>query len=383
MVLRTFGSVRGLPALSFLGAGAGALALLAGGCGPEPVESETVRVEGQPLQAYCTAKVNGVGNVDVETDYLPHVVQCENGGAPFEALKAQAVAARTYLYYKLETSGSINDGTSDQVFSCGKTPNADQVKAVKETSGQFLSYKGTTICAFYVAGATQSPPGCQGNTNASTEKYVTYNWGLSGDQVHQTTLGWVSPTNKRNRGCQSQNGTSCLSNAGRPYTDMFKFYYGMDITLETATGPCVGGSGGAGGSGGSAGTGGNAGTAGTAGSAGKGGTGGSGGTGGKGGTAGSGGTGGTAGAGGSDASKPLDSGGGGSDSAAGPDSGGGGWPSPAGNAGSGAPGSMFVSGEQPDDGCSCRTRRAASGAGWTAIAVVAAAATLGRRRRLR
>lgn len=42
----------------------------------------------------------------------------ENGGAPYEALKAQAIAARSYLlYYKIETSGSINDGQSNQVYS--------------------------------------------------------------------------------------------------------------------------------------------------------------------------------------------------------------------------------------------------------------------------
>lgn len=211
------------------------------GCGGEdPGQyTETVRRVGQPLEAYCTANVIGTGSVDVETDYLPHVVQCENGGAPFESLKAQAVSARTYLYYKLETSGSIADGTGDQVYTCSRPPTADAYRAVQETSGQFLSYQGTTICAFYVAGAKQSPPACQGATDASTEKYVTYNWGLSGDNIHQTTLGWVDPGNKRNRGCLSQWGSRCLADAGWVYTDILKFYYGMDITLETATGPCI------------------------------------------------------------------------------------------------------------------------------------------------
>src|SRR5512139_3044056 len=80
-----------------------------------------------PLTAYCTATVNGVGERDVETDYLPHVVQCENGAADIEALRAQAVAARTCLYYKLETAGSIGDGQGDQVYSCGRTPAADHL----------------------------------------------------------------------------------------------------------------------------------------------------------------------------------------------------------------------------------------------------------------
>jgi len=50
-----------------------------------------------PLDAYCSVTVRGVGTLDVETDYLPHVIACENGAASFEALRAQAVSARSYM----------------------------------------------------------------------------------------------------------------------------------------------------------------------------------------------------------------------------------------------------------------------------------------------
>ncbi|MBI5477614.1 MAG: hypothetical protein HY906_02090, partial [Deltaproteobacteria bacterium] len=192
-----------------------------------------------PITAYCTATVTGVGDRDVETDYLPHVVQCENGAADIEALRAQAVAARTFLYYKLETAGHIGDGQGDQVYSCGRTPAADHLQAVADTVGIVLTYHGDVICAFYVAGATQSPPACQGNTGASTETYVTYNDGLSGDSIHQSTLGWVDPANFRNRGCMSQNGAQCLESAGRDWQQILRFYYGADIGIERAVGPCV------------------------------------------------------------------------------------------------------------------------------------------------
>jgi hypothetical protein len=192
-----------------------------------------------PLGAYCTATVTGVGDVDVESDYVPHVVQCENGAADIEALRAQAVAARTFLYYKLETAGSIGDGQGDQVYSCGKTPAADHVQAAADTVGIVLTYHGDVTCSFYVAGATQSPPGCQGNTGASTETYVTYNEGLSGDAIHQSTLGWVDPSNYRNRGCMSQNGAQCLESAGYDWQGILRFYYGADIGIERAVGSCV------------------------------------------------------------------------------------------------------------------------------------------------
>ena len=177
--------------------------------------------------------------VSVEDKYLANVVHCENGGAPFEALKAQAIVARSYLYYKMETSGAIADGTGDQVYSCGSGPTAEQMKAVRDTAGQVLRYKGITVCAFFVAGGAASPPGCRGSSTAATEKYVTYNEGKSGVDITQTSLGYVAPTNYRNRGCLSQLGSRCLDGAGKTAEQILHFYYGADIVIETATGPCV------------------------------------------------------------------------------------------------------------------------------------------------
>lgn len=208
-------------------------------------EGEVFQFDGRPygLVAYCDAEVDGVGIVEVETDYLPHVVACENGGADFEALKAQAVAARTYLYYKLDNYGSIGDGTGDQVYSCANQPQEEHYQAVDETAGQVVSYDDVTICAFYVAGAIPTADDCvavDGDDDYSgTEHYVTYNWGFSGDEIEQTTLGWVDPGNVYNRGCKSQNGADCLSMEGWLYDDILRFYYGMDIVIETAQGECV------------------------------------------------------------------------------------------------------------------------------------------------
>ncbi len=193
------------------------------------------------LEAYCTAYVTGTGDVDVETDYLPSVVSCENGGASFEALKVQAVAARSYLYYKLDLYGEVGDGTGDQVYSCGREPGAEHELAVAETSGEVLRYQDAQVAAFYVAGALQEPPDCTGGTNdpTGTESYVTYNLGLSGDSIEQTSLGWIDPSNTANRGCMSQNGSDCLSDAGWVYDDILRFYYGEDIEIVRAEGACI------------------------------------------------------------------------------------------------------------------------------------------------
>src|SRR5688500_6305532 len=89
-----------------------------------------VDAEVPSLMALCQVEVRGVGTLEVETDYLPHVVQCENGAASSAALEAQAIAARSYLYYKLERESSISDGQGDQVYSCGRDPTTEHLAAV-------------------------------------------------------------------------------------------------------------------------------------------------------------------------------------------------------------------------------------------------------------
>ena len=219
------------------------LALVAAGCAGELTDDIGESVHA--LDAFCEAEVSGSGVLDVENDYLPQVVACENGGASLEALKAQAVAARTYLYYKLRRQGSIGDGQGDQVYTCGNNAGDKHRTAAAETSGQVLMYDGVVIASFYVAGSLQSGPDCRGGTSdpTGTEHYVTYNEGRSGADVVQSTLGWVDPANKENRGCQSQNGAHCLSDEGWDYDSILRFYYGEDINLKTASGPCVEGGG--------------------------------------------------------------------------------------------------------------------------------------------
>ncbi|MCK6590512.1 MAG: hypothetical protein L6Q76_23350 [Polyangiaceae bacterium] len=238
-----------LPAFGRLFSGLSlAAALSAAGCGQEPGSREDVASRSEavivaPLPAaYCSIEVDGKGSKATETDYLPHVVQCENGGADLQALKAQAIAARSVAYYNMANQGSICDGQGCQVYSCGAQPSAIHYQAVEETSGQYLSYDELLTYAFYVAGDKNAPPpGCVGNTaNSSTEKWVTYNDGKTGGDVQQTALGFIGPPGfGQNRGCMSQWGARCLESAGRDALGILQFYYGADIQILTAPGPCV------------------------------------------------------------------------------------------------------------------------------------------------
>jgi len=190
-------------------------------------------------QAYCSIQVSGSGAKETELDYLPHVIACENNGAGLEALKAQAVAARSTAYYEMANKGSICNGQGCQVYSCANKPTALHYQAVAETAQQYLSYAGMVTYGFYVAGdANVSGPNCE-DVSGATTKYVTFNAGKTGTSVKQTKLGYVGPPGfGQNRGCLSQHGAKCLESTGQGYLSILRFYYGDDIEITTAPGSC-------------------------------------------------------------------------------------------------------------------------------------------------
>ncbi|WP_158542435.1 N-acetylmuramoyl-L-alanine amidase [Lujinxingia litoralis] len=212
--------------------------LVAAGCGlNDGLElDDDVEVRLQELDSFCTVQVEGYGAVDVEEDYLPSVIACENGNAPMEALKAQAVAARTYAAFIVAAERRpLIPTTRDQVYDCSHaTPEARHYQAVRETAGQMLTHRGRLAAAFYVAGAIPSTSSCRpaaGDRDPTgTEKWVTYNQGRTGSDVRGTRLGSLS--NPANRGAKSQNGAACLANAGWGYEQILRSYYGDDIGIE-------------------------------------------------------------------------------------------------------------------------------------------------------
>lgn len=109
-------------------------------------------------------KILVVNIVDVEK-YLYGVLPQEISPTwPMEALKAQAVAARTFAYYKLENPDSklydLDDSMYSQVYR-GFSGERDRTnKAVDLTKNQVMTYRGRIIIAYYHAcsgGITEDP----------------------------------------------------------------------------------------------------------------------------------------------------------------------------------------------------------------------------------
>lgn len=88
-------------------------------------------------------------------EYLLGVVPYEMSDSfPLEALKAQAVAARTYALYKMRGgSGAYDlvDNTNDQVFRGYNASNERAIRAVQETAGVACYNNGALAICYYTA----------------------------------------------------------------------------------------------------------------------------------------------------------------------------------------------------------------------------------------
>ena len=108
------------------------------------------------------------GNVQIVVhvymeDYMQGVLPYEmDNSFPLEALKAQAVAARTYALKKMSAQAAtydLVDTTSDQVYNGTPEGNARCVQAVQETSGIVGTVSGDYMASYYTAsngGQTES-----------------------------------------------------------------------------------------------------------------------------------------------------------------------------------------------------------------------------------
>ena len=109
--------------------------------------------------------------------YLLGVVPYEMSDSfPLEALKVQAICARTYALSRMKQNSAaeydVVDNTNDQVFRGTPAQNENSSRAIEETAGLVLTYRDKLITAWYSAsngGQTELPgniwsgkdiPGC-------------------------------------------------------------------------------------------------------------------------------------------------------------------------------------------------------------------------------
>ena len=138
---------------------------------------------------------------------------------PMEAMRAQAVAARTYAAYdvrhygrRAECNCDITDGAGDQTYIGwnreGGTDGDRWVKAVTSTAGEVVTYKGALIQAFYAA------------SDGGHSENVEDVWHGGNDAY---AIPWLTGV------CDPGE-----SNSANPWTDWTKTYTAGDVTSRLA-----------------------------------------------------------------------------------------------------------------------------------------------------
>ena len=133
-----------------------------------PLQAGQLAKEDTETIQFYNINTEAIETMTVE-DYLVGTVSAEMPASyQLEALKAQAVAARTLLCFKLQNGGCTKHEGADicgdfghcqaynddaklrEVFGSGYDTYLNKIKtAVKETQGQILTYNGEVIEAFY------------------------------------------------------------------------------------------------------------------------------------------------------------------------------------------------------------------------------------------
>jgi stage II sporulation protein D len=98
-------------------------------------------------------------------EYLVGLINCEISSLwPVEAVKAQAVIARSYAIYQKDNRRNalyhLESSVMDQVYNGADVEDSRAARAVRETAGEVLVYGGGIIQAFYHAN-------CGGHTEAA------------------------------------------------------------------------------------------------------------------------------------------------------------------------------------------------------------------------
>lgn len=181
-------------------------------------------------------KVEGYGEYSLD-EYVAGVIQHESyqdGG--MEALKAQAVAARSYGI--METNGcttSISNSQSSQTFSPNYTDLAKL--AATETSGEVLTYNGELIVANYDS-FCYADSDCPDSTKHSDGTYsVTYTK-KPNNETHKIVLtdpvqyGRIVPGGGHAMG-MSQLVSYEMAKKGATYKDILKYFYSSGVELSS------------------------------------------------------------------------------------------------------------------------------------------------------
>ena len=173
-----------------------------------------VKITTNENMKYFECDYGTIKEIELE-DYIKCVVASEMGNAPNEALKAQAIASRTYACAQGVLDGKIiSDSASKAQAFRGPRHNYKRCnQATKDTEGMVLTYGGKYASTYF----------CQSNGGMCKSSEEV--WGGKRPYLVSRKDPWT--TEKRNGHCvgMSQNGAIAAANQGIGYREILSFYY--------------------------------------------------------------------------------------------------------------------------------------------------------------
>lgn len=211
------------------------------------VYKEIVRTENTESNQFGVTNYTGVcstvtvrGETMTLDEYVAGVVKSESAPGNLESLKAQAIAARTFLLYNKKNANScvINNTTdSFQVFNGKVSEDSIYYKAAKETSNMVVSRNGEIALTQY-----QSYPAGQFQTEDASGWHVQFQkfaddpstkWTWNGpkkSEVFAVTSGYeMAYDNPHNWGMSQTISAYLALKEGYTYDKLIDKFYGQPI----------------------------------------------------------------------------------------------------------------------------------------------------------
>lgn len=163
---------------------------------------------------------NTIKEIELE-DYVAIVVASEMGNAPAEALKAQAIASRSYACAQGVLDGKVISDSANkaQAFRAPRYTYKNAQAATKATAGQVLKYGGRYASTYFCHS--------NGGRTYSSEEV----WGGKRNYLISRKDIWtLEPKNGHGVG-MSQVGAILAAKLGIGFRDILSFYY-PKTTLE-------------------------------------------------------------------------------------------------------------------------------------------------------
>ena len=173
-----------------------------------------VRITTSENMKYFNCTKDTIKEIEFE-DYITCVVAGEMGNAPDEALKAQAIASRSYACAQGVLTGKIISDTASkaQAFRAPRIVYKNCQAAVKATEGQVLMYGGKYASTYFSHS--------NGGRTYSSEEV----WGGKRNYLIARKDPWTAEKKNGHGVGMSQVGAIAAAKQGIQFRDILSFYY--------------------------------------------------------------------------------------------------------------------------------------------------------------